>query len=530
MAKDPQDALEEDCMFTGATNRIGQNIFNETAVLANMAYLQQMKALVQKLLEEGNITPEMLEDKDVLQKTVTDLYAREDIKHSFKKSGDGLTRPQEKFYLAGLLTKVKRESRSDGHAATTRLKELHDRLPLTNDQFCQAFLPDMLENKIGEDSCIGYACSGISTPQRCMLTTIDPAEQLLPQTLLGNTEQISDNADKIMAFAVCTAVHKCLLCQSSGAESCYFERRSTYFWVQPYQAVLLCLRLESLLKANNPTPIQKKVLDALGERVDNATYKTTHMPTIVLEMAKTYRHGLEISPSAIKLLLGVAMSHFNVQAMNAISRRQDDMTWVELENRLTRKLEVPQCSMDVGGDDDLPAGSSSGQAGQSNGGTTNRSVLSCSDMAVIKVQCDPHTGCKNQPFHPSTRNAKTTIAFSTLNGLGLFAAEHIVEGTFVGEYIGTISTNQPRNTKYCVRLKNGQYLDGHQHIGAAKYANHTCRDPNCYLEEWDVGGRLRLGLFACKPIDTKTELLYVYEPGTPSFPCRCPHCVWNKRT
>lgn len=59
-------------------------------------------------------------------------------------------------------------------------------------------------------------------------------------------------------------------------------------------------------------------------------------------------------------------------------------------------------------------------------------------------------------------------------------------------------------------LKNRLFIDATQMGNVARFFNHSC-DPNCYVEFWDVNGRLCVGVFAKREIQPDEELTYDYQ-------------------
>lgn len=54
-----------------------------------------------------------------------------------------------------------------------------------------------------------------------------------------------------------------------------------------------------------------------------------------------------------------------------------------------------------------------------------------------------------------------------------------------------------------------QYIDATKRGGIGRFANHSCK-PNCYVAKWQVGERVRMGIFANRPIKKHEELTFNY--------------------
>ena len=54
-----------------------------------------------------------------------------------------------------------------------------------------------------------------------------------------------------------------------------------------------------------------------------------------------------------------------------------------------------------------------------------------------------------------------------------------------------------------------QYIDATKRGGIGRFANHSC-SPNCYVAKWQVGERVRMGIFASRSIKKNEELTFNY--------------------
>lgn len=60
-----------------------------------------------------------------------------------------------------------------------------------------------------------------------------------------------------------------------------------------------------------------------------------------------------------------------------------------------------------------------------------------------------------------------------------------------------------------MELKPGTYLDARYKGSISRFINHSC-EPNCTVEVWTVGKKLRVGIFSLKSIPSGTELTFDY--------------------
>ncbi|KAG6613392.1 histone-lysine N-methyltransferase ASH1L isoform X1 [Phytophthora cinnamomi] len=104
--------------------------------------------------------------------------------------------------------------------------------------------------------------------------------------------------------------------------------------------------------------------------------------------------------------------------------------------------------------------------------------------------------------------------------LGLRLLENVKAGSFVGEYMGEIVTEQEyymrrvlyhnEKHRYMMVLSGGEVIDATRMGGWARFINHSC-DPNCGVEKWDVNGEERCAIFALRDILTGEELTFDYK-------------------
>ena len=112
---------------------------------------------------------------------------------------------------------------------------------------------------------------------------------------------------------------------------------------------------------------------------------------------------------------------------------------------------------------------------------------------------------------------------------------------FIFEYIGEV-INEPTFRRrtiqydeegikhfYFMSLSKGEFVDATKKGNLGRFCNHSC-NPNCYVDKWVVGDKLRMGIFAERPIKAGEELVFNYNVdryGADPQPCYCaePNCT-----
>ncbi|KAJ3090625.1 histone methyltransferase set2 [Quaeritorhiza haematococci] len=126
-----------------------------------------------------------------------------------------------------------------------------------------------------------------------------------------------------------------------------------------------------------------------------------------------------------------------------------------------------------------------------------------------------------------------------LKGFGLRATDFIKNGSFIIEYVGEVipqSMFLKRTREYsdngathfyfmslCDNESRREVIDAQKKGNLARFMNHSCK-PNCALEKWVVGSRLRIGIFSIKDVAPGEELTFDYKferYGAQAQPCYC---------
>jgi [histone H3]-lysine36 N-trimethyltransferase len=154
--------------------------------------------------------------------------------------------------------------------------------------------------------------------------------------------------------------------------------------------------------------------------------------------------------------------------------------------------------------------------------------------------CGCGSGCQNQRFQ-QRQYAKVSVIKTEKKGFGLRADADLRTGDFIYEYIGEV-INEPQFRRrmiqyddegiihfYFMSLSKGEFVDATKKGNLGRFCNHSC-NPNCYVDKWVVGDKLRMGIFAERNIKAGEELVFNYNVdryGANPQPCYCgePNCT-----
>ena len=154
--------------------------------------------------------------------------------------------------------------------------------------------------------------------------------------------------------------------------------------------------------------------------------------------------------------------------------------------------------------------------------------------------CGCGTACQNQRFQRK-QYADVTVIKTAKKGYGLRANTDLQPHDFIFEYIGEVIGEQHfqrrrqqydrENIKhfYFMSLSKGEFVDATKKGNLGRFCNHSC-NPNCYVDKWVVGDRMRMGIFAERKIEAGEELTFNYNVdryGADPQPCYCeePNCT-----
>lgn len=154
--------------------------------------------------------------------------------------------------------------------------------------------------------------------------------------------------------------------------------------------------------------------------------------------------------------------------------------------------------------------------------------------------CGCGSDCQNQRFQQQ-QYANVTVIQTEKKGYGLRADEDLHANDFIFEYIGEVINEGHFRRRmiqydeegikhfYFMSLSKGEFVDATKKGNLGRFCNHSC-NPNCYVDKWVVGDKLRMGIFAERNIKSGEELVFNYNVdryGANPQPCYCgePNCT-----
>lgn len=155
-------------------------------------------------------------------------------------------------------------------------------------------------------------------------------------------------------------------------------------------------------------------------------------------------------------------------------------------------------------------------------------------MECVDGDCNCGIGCQNTRFQ--RRNyANVSVIKTEKKGYGLRANIDLNPNDFIFEYIGEV-INEPTFRRrtiqydqegikhfYFMSLTKNEFIDATKKGNLGRFCNHSC-NPNCYVDKWVVGDKLRMGIFAERFISSGEELVFNYNVdryGADPQPCYC---------
>lgn len=153
--------------------------------------------------------------------------------------------------------------------------------------------------------------------------------------------------------------------------------------------------------------------------------------------------------------------------------------------------------------------------------------------------CGCGDGCQNQRFQRKVY-ADVSVIKTDKKGFGLRANNDLKPNDFIFEYIGEVISEPAFRRRmhqydqegikhfYFMSLAKSEFVDATKKGNLGRFCNHSC-NPNCYVDKWVVGDRLRMGIFAERQIEAGEELTFNYNVdryGADPQPCYCgePNC------
>ncbi|KAI0128539.1 hypothetical protein BJ170DRAFT_333302 [Xylariales sp. AK1849] len=161
-------------------------------------------------------------------------------------------------------------------------------------------------------------------------------------------------------------------------------------------------------------------------------------------------------------------------------------------------------------------------------------------MECVDRECNCGDGCQNQRFQRK-QYAGVSVIKTEKKGFGLRANRDLQANDFIFEYIGEV-INEPTFRRrmiqydkegikhfYFMSLTKHEFVDATKKGNLGRFCNHSC-NPNCYVDKWVVGSKLRMGIFASRKVQAGEELVFNYNVdryGADPQPCYCgePNCI-----
>ncbi|KAI0013622.1 hypothetical protein F4779DRAFT_344502 [Xylariaceae sp. FL0662B] len=161
-------------------------------------------------------------------------------------------------------------------------------------------------------------------------------------------------------------------------------------------------------------------------------------------------------------------------------------------------------------------------------------------MECVDNDCNCGLGCQNQRFQ-RRQYSDVSVIKTEKKGFGLRANGDLQPNDFIFEYIGEV-INEPTFRRrmiqydkegirhfYFMSLTKNEFVDATKKGNLGRFCNHSC-NPNCYVDKWVVGTKLRMGIFAGRKIQAGEELVFNYNVdryGADPQPCYCgePNCI-----
>lgn len=161
-------------------------------------------------------------------------------------------------------------------------------------------------------------------------------------------------------------------------------------------------------------------------------------------------------------------------------------------------------------------------------------------MECVDNDCNCGNLCQNQRFQRK-QYADVSVIKTENKGYGLRANTDLKADDFIFEYIGEVineSTFRRRTIQYdqegikhfyFMSLTKSEFVDATKKGNLGRFCNHSC-NPNCYVDKWVVGEKLRMGIFTERNVKAGEELVFNYNVdryGADPQDCFCgePNCT-----
>ena len=153
--------------------------------------------------------------------------------------------------------------------------------------------------------------------------------------------------------------------------------------------------------------------------------------------------------------------------------------------------------------------------------------------------CNCGSDCQNRRFQNKSY-ADVSVIKTAKKGFGLRVNTDLKPESLIYEYIGEVIGEKAFRSRmahydregikhfYFMSLNQGEFIDATKKGNLGRFCNHSC-NPNCEVVKWIVGDRLRMGIFALRPLEAGEELTFNYNVdryGADAQKCFCgePNC------
>jgi hypothetical protein len=157
-------------------------------------------------------------------------------------------------------------------------------------------------------------------------------------------------------------------------------------------------------------------------------------------------------------------------------------------------------------------------------------------VSVEETNCAVGPNCSNRQLGQRSI-AKCKPKREKGKGWGLHIVNKARKGDLIQEYVGEVVDEKTKVKRlnewydehpndpnfYLMALQPGWFIDARDVANLSRFINHSC-DPNCVLQQINVNGRMRCGIFALRDIQPDEFLSYDYHFDTQHgdrFMCCC---------
>ncbi|KAJ9500595.1 histone methyltransferase set2 [Exophiala xenobiotica] len=134
--------------------------------------------------------------------------------------------------------------------------------------------------------------------------------------------------------------------------------------------------------------------------------------------------------------------------------------------------------------------------------------------------CGEDSDCINRAYKKGY-GLRTNVDLRPHDFIFEYIGETIPEATFRKRMVQY--DNEGIKHFYFMSLSRGEFIDATKKGNLGRFCNHSC-NPNCYVDKWVVGDKLRMGIFAERSIKAGEELVFNYNVdryGANPQPCYC---------